>query len=394
MRESRYLIVGGGMAGHAAAAAVRALDPAGTIALLGEERDRPYARPPLSKGLWLGQEEESVFLPEVAGVELRIGRRAVALDPLRREVRDDQGEVHRYEKLLLATGGAPRRLPLAGDPPIVYLRTLADFRRLRDAPGRRVLVIGGGFIGSEVAAAMASSGREVTMVFPEPAIGARVFPADLAAEVTRVFREKGVNVIDGETVAAVEARGGAVAVRTGGGEALVTDTVVAGVGLRPETGLAEEAGLRCADGVEVDAFLRTSAEDVWAAGDVARFPCAPLGETIRVEHEDAALSMGHTAGRNMAGAGEPYQHLPFFYSDMFDLGYEAVGRLDARLDTVASWATPFREGVVYYVDDRDRVKGVLLWGTFGKVDAARTLVSRRAPVRREALAAALALPER
>jgi NADPH-dependent 2,4-dienoyl-CoA reductase/sulfur reductase-like enzyme len=367
------------------------VDPEGTVALLGDDPERPYARPPLSKGLWLGKAEETVWLPDVPGLELRTGRRVVGLDPVRREVKDDQGEVHRYGKLLLATGGAPRRLPLGGgDDRIVYFRTLADFRRLRDEPGRRVVVIGGGFIGSELAAALASSGREVTMVFPEPAIGARVFPPDLAAAVTQTFRDKGVTVIDGETVAGVERRGEQTLVRTGAGEALVADVVVAGLGIRPSTGLAEAAGLRCSDGIEVDAYLETSAEGVFAAGDVARFPCAALDGPMRVEHEDAALTMGRTAGRNMAGARERYDHLPFFYSDLFDLGYEAVGRLDVRLDTVASWTTPFREGVVYYLDDRDRVRGVLLWGTFGKVDAARALIARSAPVRREGLAEALA----
>ena len=391
MRDVRYLIVGGGMAGHAAAAELRVIDPGGAVALLGEEPERPYARPPLSKALWRAKDEQGVFLPEAAGLELRLGRRAVALDPDRREVRDDRGEVHRYERLLLATGGAPRRLPLdAGDGRIVYFRTLADFRRLRDDPGRRVVVIGGGFIGSELAASLASTGREVTMVFPAPAICARVFPPDLAAAVTQRFRDEGVTVIEGESVGAVERRGELTEVRTGAGETLVADAVVAGLGIQPSTALAEAAGLRCADGVVVDAFLETSAPGVFAAGDVARFPCAPLGGPVRIEHEDAALTMGRAAARNMAGARERYDHLPFFYSDLFDLGYEAVGRIDSRLETVASWTDPFREGVVYYLDERDRVLGVLLWGTFGKVDAARELITRGGPVRREGLERAIA----
>jgi NADPH-dependent 2,4-dienoyl-CoA reductase/sulfur reductase-like enzyme len=387
MTETRYLIVGGGMTGHAAAAALREADPGGAVVLLGAEPERPYARPPLSKGLWLGKPEESVWLPEVPGLSFLPGRRAVALDTRARAVLDDRGEVHRYDELLLATGGAPRRLPSGGDR-IVYLRTLADFRRLRAVAGRRVAVIGGGFVGSEIAAALAASGKEVTMIFPEAAVGARAYPAELAAFVTRTFVERGVRVLAGATVAAVEPRGDATVVLTGSGERLVADAVVAGLGIRPETGLAEEAGIRCSDGIEVDEWLRTSAPHVYAAGDVARFPSAALGERLRVEHEDAALTQGRLAGRNMAGANEPYLHLPFFYSDLFDLGYEAVGLLDARLETVASWKTPFREGVVYYLDG-GRVRGVLLWGIFGQVDAARALIAGRAPVSRDALAEAI-----
>ncbi|HYQ81448.1 MAG TPA: NAD(P)/FAD-dependent oxidoreductase, partial [Anaeromyxobacteraceae bacterium] len=146
--------------------------------------------------------------------------------------------------------------------------------------------------------------------------------------------------------------------------------------------------IRVGDGIEVDAHLETSAPGVFAAGDVARFPCRALGARVRVEHEDAALTMGRAAGRNMAGEDEPYQHLPFFYSDLFDLGYEAVGKLDPSLETVASWKTPFREGVVYYLEG-DRVRGVLLWGIFGQVEAARQLVAGEQPVRREALLGAI-----
>jgi NADPH-dependent 2,4-dienoyl-CoA reductase/sulfur reductase-like enzyme len=387
MSEIRHLVVGGGMTGHAAAAAICEVDPGAQVELLSAEADRPYARPPLTKGLWLGKAEESVWLADLPGVTIHTGTRAVALDPEAREVRDDRGATHRYDRLLLATGGSPRRLPFGSDR-VVYFRTLADYRRLRAVQGRRVVVVGGGFVGSELAAALAASGREVTLVFPEAALGAGTYPADLAAHVTRTFREKGVRVLPLERVVAVEAFGEASVVRTRGGVELVADAVVAGLGIDPDTALARAAGLRCTNGIEVNERLETSAPGVFAAGDVARFPCAALGGDVRVEHEDAALSMGRCAGRNMAGAAENYDHLPFFYSDLFDLGYEAVGRLDPWLETVASWKTPFREGVVYYLEG-DRVRGVLLWGIFGQVEAARALVSGRATVPRAGLADAI-----
>jgi len=381
MRAQHHLIVGGGMTGHAAAQAILEVQPEAEVTILAAEPEPPYARPPLSKGLWLGKGEETIWLPDLPGAEVVLGCRAEALDVHRREVRDDRGRVHRFDRLLLATGGAPRRLAMGGDR-VLYFRTLADYRRLREVAGREVVVIGGGFIGSELAAALAQNGKAVTMIFPEVALGDRAYPRDLAEEVTRVFRARGVRILNGAAVAAIEPAGARTVVRTAQGSEIAADVVVAGLGIRPETALAEAAGLRCSDGIEVDDRLSASVPGVFAAGDVARFPSRPLGTWLRVEHEDAALTMGRAAGRNMAGLDEPYDHLPSFYSDLFDLGYEAVGRLDARLETVASWVTPYREGVVYYLE-ADRVRGVLLWGIFGQVEAARRLVRGEVPLRRE-----------
>jgi len=388
MADYRYLIVGGGMTAHAAAAGIREVDAAGTLGLVGDDPNPPYLRPPLSKGVWTGKPLETIWLPAVPGLALHTGRRAVALDVRARRVLDDRGEAYGYERLLLATGGRPRRLPFGGER-VVYFRTLGDFRRLRAVEGLRAAVIGGGFIGSEIAAALAQNGKEVTLLFPDAGIGARIFPADLSAAVTAVYRERGVQVLAGERVTAVEPRGAeTTVVRTASGQEVHANVVVAGIGIEPDTALAEAAGLDVEDGILVDEGLRTSAPDVFAAGDVARFPSAALGERTRVEHEDAALSMGRAAGRAMAGAGEPYRHLPSFYSDLFDLGYEAVGDLDSTLETVSSWKVPFREGVVYYLRD-GRVRGVLLWNTWGQVDAARELVSRGEPARRDDLLHAL-----
>ena len=384
--DYRYLIVGGGMTGHAAAAAIRELDRDGALGMLSGDLDRPYARPPLSKGLWLGKPEDKVWLPEVPGLDLRLGTRAVAIDTKARRVEDDKGGIHGYEKLLLATGGQPRRLPTGGDR-VIYYRTFRDYQRLRAVAGKSVVVIGGGFIGSEIAAALTANGKQVTMVFPEDAIGARVYPADLARSISAYFEEKGVRVLASDTVAGLEEKGARTVVRTAKGQELAADAVVAGLGIAPETALAEAAGIRCENGIEVDERLQTSAPGVFAAGDVARFPSKPLGGRARVEHEDAALGMGRVAGRNMAGGDERVEPLPFFYSDIFEIGYEAVGRLDARLETVASWKTPLREGILYYLDG-DRVCGVLLLGIFGQVEAARKLI-HGGPVRREALGDAI-----
>lgn len=221
------------------------------------------------------------------------------------------------------------------------------------------------------------------MVFPEPGLCWRLLPPALAAFVTDYYREKGVDVLAEETVASVEPG----RVLTGSGRVLEGDAIIAGLGIQPRTDLAEAAGLPVDNGIVVDEYGRAGGrEDVFAAGDVASFPSAALGRSVRVEHEDHANTHGRTVGANMAGAGQPYDHLPFFYSDLFDLGYEAVGELDSRLATVERWQEPNRKGVVAYVDVERRPRGFLLWNTWDKVDAASELIRRAEPLDEESLA--------
>jgi 3-phenylpropionate/trans-cinnamate dioxygenase ferredoxin reductase subunit len=374
MAAFRYLIVGGGMTADAACRGIRDHDTDGTIGILGAESHEPYARPPLTKALWKGKEESSVFrgTPDL-NVDLRTPRRVVELDLDAGLVTDDTGEEHTYEKLLLATGGTPREL-LSGGEGVIYYRTLDHYRHLRGIAGEgvRVAVIGGGFIGSEISAALAMNGCEVTMVFPDAGIGTKLFPAELSKFVNDYYREQGVTVLPGELVA--EASGNSV--ETESGTTIEADAVVAGLGIEPATELAKAARLDVDDGVLVDEYGRASGrDDVFAAGDVARFPVHALGGTRRVEHEDHANTHGRVVGANMAGAETPYDHLPFFYSDLFDLGYEAVGDVDSRLDQVAEWVEPNRKGVVAYVDAAGRASGFLLWDVWGKVDSARELIS-------------------
>ena len=385
MHSTRYLIVGGGMTGDAAAKGIREHDADGAITLVGSEPHPPYKRPPLTKGLWSGGDEEKIWRGTAdAGVELRLGRRIVAVDLDAHSATDDQGEEYAWEKLLLATGGKPRELD--GAEGVVYYRTLDDYHRLRAqaVEGSRFVVIGGGFIGSELAASLTGVGAVVTMVVPEPGISARVLPAELSAFVTDYYREHGVEILTGESVTAV--RGGTT-VELGSGRTLEADGVVAGLGIVPDTELALAAGLPVDNGIVVDEYGATGDRpDVFAAGDVANFPMTALGGMFRVEHEDHANTHGRIVGANMAGAEMPYDHLPFFYSDMFDLGYEAVGEVDSRLATVQHWVEPNRKGVVAYTDEDGRPRGFLLWNTWAKVDAARELIRAGEPVDEATLA--------
>jgi 3-phenylpropionate/trans-cinnamate dioxygenase ferredoxin reductase component len=380
MGHFNYLIVGGGMTADAAARSIHEVDAPGAIGVIGAEPDPPYNRPPLSKGLWKGDAEDTIWRkPELVGVTLHLGRRVVSLDPRGKRLTDDRGTMHTFDRLLLATGGAPRRLPFESDQ-IIYFRTLADYRRLRTSAAQplRFTVVGGGFIGSEVAAALRVQGCDVVMLVPEAGLGARVFPADLSRFVADYYRQKGVEVRTGEGMTGLERRAGKTVVRTTTQKEFTTDVVVAGLGIQPSVELAEQAGLQVENGIVVDEHCRSSHPSIFAAGDVANFHTPALGTRMRVEHEDNANTMGKVAGENMAGQATPYDHLPFFYSDLFELGYEAVGDLDARQETFADWKEPFREGVVYYLKG-GRVRGVLLWNTFGQVDAARALIAQPGP---------------
>ena len=386
MEHFKYFIVGGGMTADAAVSGIRSVDATGSIALVSTESDKPYDRPPLSKGLWSGKTIDSIWRKtEEQNVALFLGRTITEIRPETKIAIDSEGLRYSWDKLLLATGSSPRRLPF-GDDQIIYFRTLADYRRLRSVAEKseRIAVIGGGFIGSEFAAALAKNGKKVTMIFPGPDIASRVFPSDLSKFVSALYQQKGVQMLPGSKVEGMEQRGHELILRTNTRQEITVDGVVAGIGVEPRVKLAEGAGLKTGDGIVVDEFLRTTTPDIYAAGDVANFNSPALGKRLRVEHEDNANSMGKLAGRNMAGANEEYTHLPMYYSDLFELGYEAVGELDSRLETVVDWKEPNKEGVIYYLHE-GRVRGVLLWNVWEQVDAARALISEAGPFRAENL---------
>lgn len=380
MKSYKYLIVGGGMAADSAVQGIREVDPDGEIGIFSIESDPPYNRPPLSKGLWKGNPLDNIWRKTAGtGVDIFLDCRIQSINSKTKQITDNRGNVYAFEKLLLATGGTPNHLAFGGDQ-IIYFRSLADYRRLLalTQSGKRFGVIGGGFIGSEIAAALAMIHKEVIMVFPDEGIGSRNFPRDLSQFLNDYFRQKGVTVISQELAVGVENRQAQLALITRGKGEILVDGIVAGIGIKPDVDLAKAAGLQVNLGIVVDRYLRTNHPDIYAAGDVAEFYNPALGKNLRVEHEDNANTMGRMAGRNMAGENDTYEYLPYFYSDLFDLGYEAVGELDSHLDMVSDWQEPFNKGIVYYLKE-GRVRGVLLWNVWGKVNAARELIANPGP---------------
>ena len=379
-----YLIVGGGMVADTAANGIRERDESGTIGIVGEEPTAPFPRPALSKKLWtdpdFDKESAALGTEDATGATMHLSTRATSIDRDAKVVTADGGDTFGYGTLLLATGGHPRQLDgLAPSDRVLYFRTLTDYDRLRElsAGQPHVVVVGGGYIGSEVAAGLVQNDVRVTVLHPEQRLLSHMLPDAIAADVETAFADAGVTLRPRITVEGGETQGSGVTLRLDNGTTVEADAAVVGLGIEPAGELAADAGLETSEdgGIVVDEHLRTSDPHVLAAGDVAHYVDKILGAR-RVEHVDNANEMGAAAGRIMAGSEETYDHTPYFYSDLFDYGYEAVGTLDASLET-RSVDKGDGNAVVYYLDG-DEVVGVLLWGVWDSTDAAREVLARHA----------------
>jgi NADPH-dependent 2,4-dienoyl-CoA reductase/sulfur reductase-like enzyme len=336
--SDQFVIVGGGLAGAQAAQTLRAEGCADPIVIIGAETERPYERPGLSKGFLTGTEpREKLFVhpPDWYAeheVSLRSGVTATAIDPARHVVHLADGEPVPYTKLLLATGATPRRLPVPGADldGVLSLRTLADAERLaarlvRDA---HVVVIGGGWIGLEVAAAARLAGADVTVLEATQLPLQRVLGQDVARVFAELHRANGVRLMTGVSVSRLHGTGAVESVELGDGTRLPADLVVVGVGVSPNVDLAEAAGLDVHDGVLTDESLRTVAPDIFAAGDIANAYHPMLGRSLRTEHWANARYGGRAAGKAMLGLDVVYDRVPYFYTDQYDLGMEYRGHAD------------------------------------------------------------------
>ncbi|WP_030759064.1 NAD(P)/FAD-dependent oxidoreductase [Streptomyces griseus] len=376
--DQTFVIVGGGLAGAKAAETLRAEGFNGRVILIGDERDHPYERPPLSKGYLLGKKDrESALVHEPAwyaahDVELHLGQTVTAIDRDTHTVRLGDGTVIRYDKLLLATGSEPRRLdvPGTGLAGVHHLRRLSHSERLRDelkALGRdngHLVIAGAGWIGLEVAAAARTYGAEVTVVEYEPTALHRVLGPELGQLFADLHTEHGVRFHFGARVTEITGQDGMVlAVRTDDGEEHPAHAVLVAIGAAPRAVLAENAGLALVDradggGIAVDASLRTSDPDIFAAGDVAAFDHPSLHHRIRVEHWANALNGGPAAARAMLGQDVSYDRVPYFFTDQYDLGMEYSG-----------WAPPGSYDQVVVRGDTGKREFIAFWLREGRVIA-------------------------
>ena len=393
--EQTYLIVGASLAGAKAAETLRKEGFDGRVVLVGAEAERPYERPPLSKDYLRGEVgREKVYVHDEGfyderEIELRLARTAVGLDTTKGELALDGGERLRYDRLLLATGSEPRRLSIPGDEldGILYLRSVEDSDALRERldRGGTVVVVGAGWIGSEVAASARQRGLEVTIVEPASLPLERVLGAELGTVYRDIHADHGVQMLLGTGVEAFEGQSAVERVRTSDGRALECDFVVVGVGVQPRTGLADEAGIAVDNGVLVDEQLRTGAPGVFAAGDVANAHHPFYGEPLRVEHWANALNQGPIAAHNMLGRNLAYDRLPYFFSDQYDVGMEYTGFARAWDRVVFRGDPATREFIAFWLVEERVVAGmnVNVWDV---TDPIKRLIAERVAVEDAALA--------
>lgn len=384
MAIERIVIVGGGLAGAKGAEALRDKGFKGEVTLVGEEPHLPYERPPLSKSYLLGETpfDEAIVHPadwyDANHVTLRLGVRAQAIDRARREVALSDGSVLGYDGLLLATGSSPRRprLPGADAAGVHYLRTLEDADALRAlfGDGRRLAIVGAGWIGLEVAAAARHYGTRVTVVEMADQPLAAVIGAHLGAFYADVHRDHGVDLRLGVGVAEIRVRDGkATGLTLTDGAMIDADAVVVGVGAAPNVALAESAGLTVDNGVLVDAALRTSDPAIFAVGDIANHLHPVLNTRVRVEHWANALNQPATAAAAMLGEDVHYDNLPYFYSDQYDVSMEYIG-YGAAGDPAVRGDLGKREFVAFWLSPDSSLQAVMAVNTWDVIDAVKPLI--------------------
>ncbi len=391
MEHASYVIVGGGLAAVAAADAIRRRDKEGRLVIISNEPHAPYDRVPLSKAYLLGEiERDDIFLRrarfyERNKVELMLDQPVAALELDQSRVALANGDHVSFDKLLLATGGRPRRLPIPGDDldGVYYLRNVEDTEAIQKAlsGAKRAAVVGGGFIGCELACGFAKLGLQTTVVELTPAVLSLALDTETSQFIESYLRQQGVTVLTEVGAQQFEGENGrVVAVTTQTGERIEADIVAVGIGIIPNTELASDAGLTVDNGIVVNEYLE-AAENVYIAGDIARYYSPTMGRHVRVEHYDVAMQHGRTAAANMTGERQAYTELPYFFSTMGDINLNVIGDMGKREHSVRRGSLDLDPGFAQFYFAEGLLQAVLTVNRNGQLlQAAKERILTRQPV--------------
>ncbi|MBG9987775.1 FAD-dependent oxidoreductase [Aerococcaceae bacterium DSM 111176] len=375
----KYIVIGGGMAGANAAIEIRKHDPEGSLLIVTREADKPYHRPPLSKEFWTqpNYPKESIYYDLIndKSIDFLTETTVKRIDADSQAIEIENGEVYQYDKLLYALGGDPKWIDGPESERVLAIRTLEDYRALRRLAdkGSKVIIVGGGWIGAELAAGLKVNDLDVTLIYPNEILNEKRLPLMLAKKFQQRFIELGVELINNAYADSYRVEGDQVHLKLKDGREYTADTLIFGIGVQPNLDLAEAAGLEIGNGVIADKYLQTSNENIYAAGDILNYPDVIIGRN-RFEHEDQAEHSGQTAGRNMTGAKEAYSHgAPLSYTDVLDISIEGVGELSRNRDDAI--IEEVDGGYIVYYLFEGKPTGILTYNVKVDLDKARAILA-------------------
>ncbi|KRL05085.1 NAD(P)/FAD-dependent oxidoreductase [Liquorilactobacillus oeni] len=379
-----YLLIGGGMAADKAATGIRKTDSKGTIAIISADNDAPYARPALSKKLWVDEEfkekDTDLKTAEKNNVKIFLSKKVTALDPTAHSVVTTNGEHFRYDKLLLATGSQAQRIPGPESDLVVALRSKADYRKIKALSGKQkhIIVVGSGYVGSEIAAGLIQNETKVSLIISGQKIYDERFPDYLSSQYQQKYLDEGINILVNKHAQKYEVDGQTVKLYFSDGQILEGDGLVLGIGANTDHSLGENAGLSSDKfGIIVDEHLHTSAPDIWAAGDIISYPDKILGRQSSA-HVNHAVKSGLIAGRAMAGEEVVYDYTPSFYSWVFDISWDAIGHLSSKMQMYSEKLPGAAEkSIVYYFDDSGIIQGILSWNSKVNLNHLRNILKMK-----------------
>ncbi|GBG93637.1 pyridine nucleotide-disulfide oxidoreductase [Ligilactobacillus salitolerans] len=379
----KYLLIGGGVVGAAAAAGIREIDPEGSIGMISADVDEPYARPALSKKLWVDHSftlaDTVLGTSKLKNTVVHLEEKVVKLAREKHLVETDTGEIYGYDKLLLATGNTPNRLPGPESDLAIALRSKDDYRKILafSQPGNHVLVVGSSYIASEIAAGLAQNKVQVTLVVDTDRLFQKSFPAELSQQYHDKYQAEGIEILTGVLADKYEITDDQVQLTLADGRTLNGDGLVMGIGSKPNIDFAQDAGLEMADrGILTNEQFVTSDPDIWAMGDIATYPDQIMGQQ-RLEHVRHAEIGGRVAGQNMAGAGRVYTWTPYFYSWVYDISWEGLGVLDASQKMYRETLAESGGETIYYFDEEEHLDGILVWNTAHDLDHFRNILRKK-----------------